>query len=218
MRLSACDVAGWKARVGRMARGLASGCQLRPRFIPAGFTVSRGCHRAVGGGDSATRRRGLRCAHDAHLGRDPPPELFVRAGGDTTHAAEAGPRDPSLGGRAPPPPSPPAYGTRTRVQSIVLPSAARPSVPPLARPSTPPLRSGVLRFAPPLRVTAAQPGEAGLTGLITVGDVRSRTRSPHARAFAATRAPSHCGKSGFPLGRFLESSCGVGGQPVPGPQ
>src|SRR5207237_1253794 len=60
-----------------------------------------------------------------------------------------------------PPVNPRGHGPRTRVQSIGRPSAGCSSLPPLARPSTPPLRSGVLRFAPPLRVTDASPVDGG---------------------------------------------------------
>ncbi len=129
---------------------------------------------------------------------------------------------PSRGVRGPPPPLP----ARPRAHEPASNRTVRPSAAVRTyRPSRArqPLRlhfaSGVLRFAPALRVTGARPVAGGPDGIPLGRRPRdAERRSALARASDEPPRALSGGEVERPtvhLGRFVEVSCGAGGQPLP---
>jgi hypothetical protein len=130
---------------------------------------------AARGGQPNGRRRGLRDARGRHRSA---------AGGGKARNLSATARAEGLA-----------------ANREVGPSAGFPSVPPLPGLSTPPLRSGVLRFAPPLRVTAPSPVAGGPDWMECVGGLACASTPRSARAFVRGRRPQK-------LWRGPPSTCG----------
>ena len=127
-------------------------------------------------GDARGLRRGRRCARAPVASARSPPRT-------------ARPRSPSRSrchhARADGPASPRRDNRSARPQHFSAYRPFRPRQPLRASPS------GVLRFAPPLRVTGAEPGGGGLTEPCPAPASCWSVRSHDARAFALAPAPSH---------------------------
>jgi hypothetical protein len=116
----------------------------------------------------------------------------------------------SPGARGPPPPSPRADGTpRPRLtEPFSRPQLSEPTAP-FAPVNPSASGSGVLHFVPPLRVTAAKPGEGGEADLVTAGVVRSPNDVPLPRAPSLLRQRPHIEeRPPSPWGGLLKPAAG----------